>query len=240
MRTVLNKEQNDAYGKILAFLLGSDQGIILDGSGGTGKSFLIAYMYQNLLRDYQNLAGVLTGNTLSKLAVSSTTNKACKSLSAILKGYVPTIHSLLNLTLTIDYKTGMENLTPTQNYSIQSDTIFIIDECSQINKELFRYILKNRSCKFIFVGDKSQLSPVKEVISPVYQQGYQVLSLKQYMRQQKPELIQLADICKQAVDTHKVKLPIDGQCVIHLDKSNTFTYLSNDFKQASFDHYVAC
>ena len=57
MTLTLNDSQAKAFDNIVAFLATDDKYIIVDGSGGTGKSFLINYIkvscfYYNYIQDY--------------------------------------------------------------------------------------------------------------------------------------------------------------------------------------------
>ena len=51
---MLNKEQDEVYQRLVSFMVGPESSIILDGSGGTGKSYLIEHFVRNIDRDTNN------------------------------------------------------------------------------------------------------------------------------------------------------------------------------------------
>ena len=239
---MLNKEQDDALATIASFLLSEEPAIIVDGSGGTGKSFLIGALYRELLDSYKQLCGIMGVKPIYNIVrITTTTNKACESLSVFVQSDVSTIHSFLNLRVTEDFKTGKEYLATTNNTHVRYDEVIIIDEASMINRELFKYINQLCSkCKIIYVGDKYQLAPVKEAISEVYSQGYREIKLTQLMRQQNPILADLTNKCKQAVDTHNISIELDNNFIRKLDKQETFTFLNNNFLSSQHNNKICC
>lgn len=238
----LNQEQNDAMNKIVTFLTTDEPAIIIDGSGGTGKSYLINELKKNLLKEYRDLCSIFgLPVKYNNIRITSTTNKACESLGLLVHEDVPTIHSFLGLRVTEDYKTGEEKLATTDKASIIFNEVIIIDEASMINWELFKYIQQFCStCKIIYVGDKYQLAPVKETISQVYKQNYQEIPLKTFMRQQNQALTDLAQRCKDAIDNKTITINTVKDTIEVLTKENTFTYLNNNFIQPQNNNKICC
>lgn len=240
--SLLNQEQTDAFDQIVAFLNTDEPAIIIDGSGGTGKSYLISELKRSLLSNYYQLCKLMgIKPKYKKLRLTSTTNKASESLSLLVQEDIPTIHSFLSLRVTENYDTGEEKLAVTNNTNIIFDEIIVIDEASMINRELFRYIKQFCStCKIIYVGDKYQLTPVKESLSDIYKMGYREIPLNTYMRQQNQDLMDLAHRCKAAVDNRDITLPLVPGTIELLNKEKTFDVLKNLFIKPKNDNRICC
>ena len=78
----LTDEQKKVYSHLLGFLHSNKQAIIIDGSGGVGKSFMVNYIYKNLIEDYKCSCQISGKEPRYRFLVpTATTNKACESLS---------------------------------------------------------------------------------------------------------------------------------------------------------------
>ena len=202
----LTDEQKKVYSHLLSFLHNPDkQAIIIDGSGGVGKSYMISYIYKNLIEDYRCSCQISGKEPKYRFLVpTATTNKACESLSQYLGTSVQTIHNYLGLVVFDDFNTGETSVFPSRSFGSKYNEVILIDEASMINKVTFEYIKKallkkDCNCKVIYVGDKYQLPPVKEDISQVYLQGYEELSLTKLLRASNQELISINKAAKQLV-----------------------------------------
>ena len=111
--------------------------------------------------------------------MTATTNKAAEVLEFATGRTTQTIHSFLNLTLYEDYESGKTKLNKNpRTWVVHEQKIIFIDECSMIDSQLFNIIGEGtHQCKIVYVGDRNQLAPVTEKLSPVYQQGYQMFEL---------------------------------------------------------------
>ncbi len=159
--TELTPEQRKAYEQVIDFIKNSsEQYFRLSGYAGTGKSFLMAKVIEWLKEeDY-------------KYAVAAPTNKAAKNLTQIarsqgIKIEATTVAKLLRLQPTIDVNTGQQRFefNSDKELELKDYEVIIIDEYSMLNKENFgdlQQAVKGEETKFIFVGDSSQLPPVKE------------------------------------------------------------------------------
>lgn len=160
---VLTKGQNEAVQDILRWselsIYSSDENNVynLSGAAGTGKTTVVTAII-NALKGF-------------KIMVSAPTHKAKEVISEITKKPGVTIHSLLGLKPNIE----LENFDPNnptyqqlgEQYISKAD-IHIIDECSMINKELTKLLIKQavaNKVRIILIGDKKQLPPVKEKLS---------------------------------------------------------------------------
>lgn len=243
----LTDEQKKVYSHLLSFLHNPDkQAIIIDGSGGVGKSFMVNYICNNLIEDYKCSCQISGKNPEYRFIIpTATTNKACESLSQYLKTSVQTIHNYLGLVVFDDYETGETSVVPSRSYRTRHNEVILIDEASMINKVTFEYIKKallkeDCNCKVIYVGDKYQLPPVKEDISQVYLQGYEELSLTKLLRASNQELININKAAKQLV-IDGTEIPVkEGLNVHFLNDTTAPKYIINNFKNPDHNNLICC
>lgn len=124
------------------------------GSGKTQIAKAIAYM--------------LRKNNISFLAISPT-NKAKLVLGRATDSEALTIHALLSLSPELDLlELDLRNikfLSKGTDTRISRNGVWLIDECSMINNELYELIIekaKEYKCSIVFFGDECQLAPVKQ------------------------------------------------------------------------------
>ena len=118
----------------------------MSGAAGTGKTTVV----QEIIRMFKDKY---------KIIVSAPTHKAKEVIGEITNLRAETIHSLLGLRPNIDLETFDPN-NPTYQQLVEerisSADIHIIDECSMINKELFKMLIKKAILykkRIIFIGD---------------------------------------------------------------------------------------
>lgn len=151
--------------------------VVLTGSPGYGKSFLI-----ERLREAH-----------PEIIITATTNKAASLIDGV------TIYSLIGLTLKDNYKTGEQEIDYDKAQFISKETI-VIDECSMINKELFIAIHTYlKKCKIIYVGDYYQLPPVNNDNFSMFSLGLKMLELTEPCRTDKHDIIHLMDELKTGI-----------------------------------------
>jgi len=238
----LNQEQRDAFADVLAFINDPSRKFHrVSGGAGTGKSFFISKVADDILKHkgpHSNLVHV---------AITATTNKA----AAVLKGSmqhrraaIQTIYSYMNLRIKNDFNTGEQRVIPTPKWEVHDRTLIIVDEASMVNRTLYDYIDKGTtsSCKILFVGDKNQLAPVKENISPVYAKNKTESMLIQPVRQENQQaLMDLAEIAKQTVLTGEF-FPIEEvPGVIDFVNGNQMKgILERDYNQEDSKRRILC
>lgn len=204
----LNQEQQQAFIDLLRFMNDPIQKYYrISGGAGTGKSFFISKIVTDLLKH--------TGPqcSIQYCKVTATTNKAVAVLQSTMQHMrldIETIYSFMNLRLQSDFSTGEEKIIPTQNWTIHNNTLIIVDEASMVSRKLFDYIDKGTTsnCKILFVGDKNQLAPVKESLSPVYARNIpESLLIHPVRNAEQPALIDLCNKAKETVLTGKFFQP---------------------------------
>lgn len=198
----LNQEQRDAFADVLAFINDPHRKFHrVSGGAGTGKSFFISKVADDILK-HKN-----PDVRLYNVAITATTNKAAAVLKNTMqhrRGDIQTIFSFMNLRVHNDFTTGESRVVPTAKWDVHDATLIIVDEASMANRSLYDYIDKGTtgSCKILFVGDKNQLAPVKENISPVYSISHTESLLTTPVRQENQKaLMALAEQAKQTVLT---------------------------------------
>ena len=241
----LTDEQKKIYSYLLGFLHSNKQAIIIDGSGGVGKSFMVNYIYKNLIEDYRCSCQISGKEPRYRFLVpTATTNKACESLSQYLKTSVQTIHNYLGLVVLDDFSTGETTIFPSRSFGPKYNEVILIDEASMINKLTFKYIKEalkeDLNCKVIYVGDKYQLPPINEKISQIYLQGYEELSLTKLLRASNQELIDINKAAKQLV-INGTKIPVKEGLNIHfLNDTTAPKYIINNFKNPDHNNLICC
>lgn len=167
------------------FLAPNESVMLLKGYSGTGKSTLVKEIIRRL-PELEAMAKLISSDFVPYEAVlSATTNQAAESLS-IATGHAletKTIHSVLGLRLQIDdYRTGKKVLVPTLRDKVRRKLIFI-DEVSYIDRMLLQHIFnETEDCKFVFIGDPAQLTPVGSNFMPVFQMQERQIELTQPTR----------------------------------------------------------
>ena len=151
INTILNNEQQAFVDKILSLDLkkissGSFPWFLLTGSAGTGKTTTITELIKKLdskkSKEFGNIEiTILTPTHQSARVIKSMIKeKELDKLKIFIN--INTIHSFFNISPDIDENTGERVFIPkTNSIEITSD-LYIIDESSMINKELFNIIKK--------------------------------------------------------------------------------------------------
>jgi len=173
----------------------------LSGGAGTGKTYFIAQVAKGILRHKA------ANSPLHTVATTATTNKAVAVIAEAIGdtvNQVETVYSFMNLRVSENYTTGEIKIVPTKTWMVHGGTLLIIDECSMINTELFKWLDKglDNTCKVLFVGDKNQLSPIKEELSPIYTKNFPEATLIEPVRNaNQPALMALCDQARKTVET---------------------------------------
>lgn len=197
-----NKDQQSAFIDVITFMKDPDAKFMeISGGAGSGKSFFVSQVADNVLRHAP------PGSPIHTVKITATTNKAAAVLSDSMPnhiGEIETIYSFLNLRVKEDFSDGTMTIIPTQKWKVHSGTLVIIDEDSMIDSPLFKYMnmALDKTCKVILVGDRNQLAPVKEDLSPIFKQGFPVSFLSLPVRNaNSPALMALCEQAKQTVLT---------------------------------------
>lgn len=168
---MLNSDQQRALTFIKQWWFSDHQCMILDGKGGTGKSFLI----EEVIRTLPEISPLIICPTHEAL-------KQIKDKVHLKADLFKTAHSALGLAPTVDEKElKFEQFKAPK---IWNEINFVVaDECSMYNEVIMELLIK-QGCKILFVGHHSQLPPVKKqrkisdpCISPVFTKGFPQVTL---------------------------------------------------------------
>jgi exodeoxyribonuclease-5 len=190
--------------------------MVIEGGPGTGKSFLTKHLIATARSSYKMVNLITNANDELDIVCTATTNKAAAVLGKFVGESSATIHSTIGLTIFNDYTTGEKKLKKSKNYTILKDTLIIIDEASYENKYLLKMIRDStHKCKVLHVGDRYQLTDIRETNCPVFDEidVRAVLTTSKRFAANGP-IDQLAEQFKQAVITGVFpKIVADGTYV---------------------------
>lgn len=197
---MLTKSQQVAIDEIKEFIKNDMIVHCLSGSPGTGKSYLIETEIPKLLR-----------NTPYFLVTTATTNKA----AAVIHGV--TLCKAFGISLKADMDTGVQDYNLSRLKTMHNQFI-IIDEASMLDGKLWQIVQESSiNCKFLLVGDKYQLPPVKSTFNPFNE--YPISELTEVVRQKDPDFLDEIKHAKQGVINSEVYTPKENKC-IHYLKTN--------------------
>jgi hypothetical protein len=192
MSIELTKDQKSAVGKLREFLKDKDsKQFLLEGYAGTGKTTILQYLLNNIQFLHLDICFSATTNKAVSVMkqmrsmLSDTGNNGNGNGNG--NSHFKTIHKLLALKRDIKYdgtivwnmsesmmkvKKGIRVKNEKLKRFIDYD-IIVVDEVSMINEDMYskiNTILKNKDVftKVIWVGDRAQLPPVNEDMSPVF------------------------------------------------------------------------
>lgn len=158
--SMLNEEQKEIFDKITSIKLHSFSKSLLTGYSGTGKTFLVTKIIEEIL--YKN-KGV-------RIAITAPTNKAVrvlKNLSSICETHsrveFNTLHSLLGLKRVITPEGKEEYKAEFGGGDIGEFDIVLVDEVSMLDNELYEQLLDSaeyNNILLLFIGDRGQIPPV--------------------------------------------------------------------------------
>jgi len=190
----LTEEQKEAVHKIFTWCMTDEPAMCLTGIAGSGKSTVLKEVFsgENLRRlgfkyeneDSQNLS----------VNIVATTNKAAKVLSDVFDQNIRTLHSFLDL------RPDSPKDIKRRSYLLPEDAvkILVIDEASMLDWDMYILLTgiqkwnadksinedRNSQIKFLYVGDKYQLPPIKGKKPYIFNRGYREVSLERVMRTQ--------------------------------------------------------
>jgi exodeoxyribonuclease-5 len=162
MQIPLNESQRELISSLLEFYESDETYYVISGQAGVGKTTCVKYFIDKWKKIYP----------YKKCACSAPTNKA----TSVLRDTVGrddidyrTIYSILGLKM--EPNGAIKELKDTGATTIEGYSVVIIDEGSMISEELLEYIQSKTvlsGTKIIIIGDRGQLPPVGEPVSPIW------------------------------------------------------------------------
>ena len=205
----LNQGQQDAADFFFSMLFDdSVKEMSISGPAGTGKTFLMGYLIDKVLKRYYDTCKLMgIAAKYHNVVMTASTNKAAEVLSLAIKKPTQTCHSFFNLIVQENFRTGETEIKKSKSWKIHSNTIIFIDEAYFLDYKTIQHIKEGtQNCKIIYVGDKDQMNPVKESVSYVANpvNNIPTIHLTEPMRNaSKPELSALCEQLKENVTSHK-------------------------------------
>jgi hypothetical protein len=238
-----NQGQSTAIDKFMGFLFEPSIGFNISGPAGTGKTATMKHFIDKTIPAYQETCKLMgIKPEFDEVVMTATTNKAAEVLSGATKYPTQTIHSFLQLKVSEDYSSGQMRLSKTPGFKVHNRKIIFIDETSMVDTALFNFLQEGtEKCKIVYVGDREQLSPIYEKISPVYKQGYDIVELTEQMRNNtQPALMDLCEQLRETVRTGVFKpIRLVPGVVDYIDTDEELmTGLEYLFKEPTKDHRV--
>lgn len=201
----LNQEQQLAADAFFKFLFSEDKQMGITGPGGTGKTYLMGVMIDQIIPEYFKSCKLMDIEPeYDQVQMTATTNKAAEVLGLAAGKPTKTVQSFLNLKVEEDYSTGRTKLSKTRNWTVHERTILFVDEGSMTDTPLYNMVHEGtQNCKIVWVGDHCQMAPVMEPISPIYREPMPMFHLTEPMRTDVPELQALNTQLRNQVETGK-------------------------------------
>jgi len=200
----LNSGQRAAADAFMAFLFSPDKEFIISGPAGVGKTYLMNYIVDQTMPRYMEMCKLIGEKPeYDEVVMTATTNKAAEVLSNSVQKPTSTVHSFFNLTVKDDYTSGKTTIKKTNRWKLHSKKIIFVDEASMIDTELWKTLHEGTlNCKLVYVGDRNQLAPVMEDLSPVYKHDSPMVELTEPVRNSgQPALINICQQLRETVST---------------------------------------
>jgi len=200
----LNQGQQKAADAFMSFLFTPDKEFIITGPAGVGKTYLMNYIIDTTMPRYLEMCKLIgVKPEYNQVVMTATTNKAAEVLSGMVNRATSTVHSYFNLVVKDDYATGTTILKKTDRWVIHRNQIIFIDEASMIDTELWKVLHDGTmDCKLVYVGDRHQLAPIQEKMSPVYKHNVPMVELLEPIRNaHQPALLAVCNQLRKTVET---------------------------------------
>lgn len=178
----LTTHQQEKFNEVMHFINNRERRILLKGSAGVGKTWLVHTIVQRLTKITK----------AKRIMCSAPTHKALSVIrTKVIVDEVKftTIHSALHYRSVTDKRTGERVFMSVPNPKwppLKHIDYWVIDEASMIDSGMVKTInecAKEQGTIVIFVGDDKQLNPVDEENSPVFNQNYPEVELTEIIRQ---------------------------------------------------------
>jgi len=235
----LNQGQKDAANAFFEFLFSEDKEFIISGPAGVGKTYLMNYIIDNTMPRYHEMCKLVgIQPEFNSVTMTATTNKAAEVLSAAVNRPTSTVHSFFNLTVKDDFTTGQTILKRTPKWVIHRNIIIFIDESSMIDTELWKLLHEGTmDCKLVYVGDRHQLAPIMESMSPVYKHNSPMVELLTPVRNAgQPALMEVCEQLRETVATGDFKpIKVVPGVIDLLDDPGMKTEMANHFHNQTLD-----
>jgi hypothetical protein len=197
----LNDDQRKAGDGFFEFLFSDAKEFIISGPAGVGKTYLMNYIIDNTMPRYFEMCKLMgVKPEYTEVVMTATTNKAADVLSKAVNRPTQTACSFFNVVVRDDFTTGISSLKRTNKWKVHQKMIIFVDEASMVDTAQWQMFHEaTLDCKLVYVGDKYQLPPVQEDLSPIYKHDAPIVELLTPVRNAgQPALMA---VCQQLRDT---------------------------------------
>lgn len=201
--------------------LRSEPGVFtIAGEAGSGKSTLIKEM-EDYIQEHNLLMSSLDLPIINEVIKTAPTNFA----AAIIGG--ETVHRGFQ----IKYNKFEADKLKIDTFS-SSNTLYIVDECSMISREMYELILrkaKQKNSHVVFMGDMNQLFPVKETLSNSFR-NHELNTMTTVVRQNtKSALYKAIQQAKEAIYDDSITLEGNEDVILIDDEVEFRELLKKEF-----------
>jgi hypothetical protein len=158
--SMLNEEQKEIFDKITTIKLHTFSKSLLTGYSGTGKTFLVTKIIEEILYQNKNVRIAITAPTNKAVRVLKNLSSICETHSRV---EFNTLHSLLGLKRVITSEGKEEYKAEFGGGNIAEFDIVLVDEVSMLDNELYEQLLDSaeyNNILLLFIGDRGQIPPV--------------------------------------------------------------------------------
>ena len=229
----LTRDQHIALQELLDFITNpkrkSEKFYLLTGSAGTGKTFLVSYLYSVLKSNYNIAFTASTNKAVNVLqATYETQHKQHKQQEETKKDIEKekevnfyTIHRFMNSNRAID-KNGEAYFKFSEGKRGKTSDVVFVDEISMIPSVLASQIeVIKKYKKVILIGDRAQLPPVNELESSLFSWKINSSNLNEIVRYRN-NIVKLANQLKNLIFNKK------NICLSSCKGDGVFLYRDND------------
>ena len=236
--SMLNEEQKKIFDKVTSVPMRKFSQSLLTGYSGTGKTFLVTKIIEEILFKHKGI----------KIAITAPTNKAVrvlKNLSSICETHSQvefnTLHSLLGLKRIIT-QDGKETYGPEcGGGNIGEFDMVLVDEVSMLDNTIYDQLIDNskyNKIMLLFIGDRGQIPPVNGGESILFTQDLDnSFNLSKIIRQASDNpIIQIAQKIRNNEDIkEETVVDKDNNGVIFLKINTEMPLLERYFNSEHFD-----
>jgi DNA replication protein DnaC len=195
----LTKDQLLALQEIIDFITNpkrkSEKFYLLTGSAGTGKTFLVSFIYSILKANYNIAFTASTNKAVNVLQAMYEKQHKTDSTKETTAVQFYTIHRFMNSNRAID-KNGEAYFKFTEGKKGKKSDVVFVDEVSMIPDVLAQQLeVLKKYKKVILIGDRAQLPPVNEIESKLFEWKIKQSNLVEIVRYRN-NIVKLADQLK--------------------------------------------
>lgn len=236
--SMLNGLQLNIFKQITSIEIGRFSQSLLTGYSGTGKSFLVTKIIEELISRNRYLNIAITAPTNKAVRVLKNLSSICESHSQV---QFNTLHSLLGLKRVITYEGKEEFKADYGDGAISDYDIIIVDEVSMLDNILYNQLIETARYgkkMVLFIGDRGQIPPVNGGESLLFTMDLENnFNLEDIIRQASgnPIITLAQNVRTNQPFEHETEVDENGNGVIFLKINTEEKLLETYFKSKNFE-----